>query len=267
MGALRDLLDRLDSKTDALVGRPGGTATPAHDLTLPGLLGVLALGQRTRPTEPLGLDLALGTMSPERIRAVLDAVAKRLGVPVTPSEAQEVVELLTTGEFLADVQSGLAAAVRFVPRVPVALVQDALALDELPAELVAAVRTDLHDDPSRPVRERLEDLRDGRLDARRRILTNTLRVLLGRAAPGALVGTLRTLIAPENRTFRLAIVVYARLHGVDIDVEDLDALYRALDPADPDLGRLLDRGLDRVREKYTRAEDVVAFLGRLSAAR
>lgn len=266
MGALRDLLDRLESRTDAFVSRVGGTGQPTQNLTLPGLLTVLALGQKATLTTEAETPLA-GAVTREHIEAVLAALAKRQGVPITPSEAREVLELLTTGEFFEDLESGLAAALRLVPQVPVALVEDALKLPQLPSDLVSAIRSDLHDDPPRSAHDMLVDLRDGRLDERRRILTNTLRVLLGRAAPEALVETIRTLIAPENRTFRLAIVVYARLQGVDIDVEDLDAVYNAINPKDPDLGRLLDRGLERVREKYERAENALAFLRRLSAAR
>jgi hypothetical protein len=264
MGALRDFLDRVQSRTGALVGRPGTGGPAAEQLTLPGLLTVLALGERTRP-----IDVPTGPEAPgiteEPIRKALEAVAKRRGVPVTPTEVHEVVELLTTGELFGDLRDGLAAAVQLVPRAPSALVEDALRLGDLPQQLAEAIRLDLRDDPAPSARRLLEDLRDGRLDTRRRILTHTLGVLLDRAAPGLLVGTLRTLIAPDNQTFRLAIVVYARLNGVDIDVEDLDAVYEALDPDNPDLGRLLDRGLERIREKTGRGEEALAFLRRLSA--
>jgi hypothetical protein len=155
--------------------------------------------------------------------------------------------------------------VQLAPQVPAALVEDALALPELPSDLVAAIRRDLHDDPSRSPREVLVSLRDGRID--RKIMTNTLRALLASAAPQTVVNTVRTLIAPENRSVRLAIVVYARLHGVDIDVEDMDAVYRAIDPKNPDLGSLFEQGLTRVRDKYGRAEDALTFLRRLSATR
>jgi hypothetical protein len=231
------------------------------DVSLPGLLEVMALGQRTQP----GDALPVRAVNREHVDAMLGALAERHGIPVTAAEAREVLELLTTRELFEDLGTGLAAAVRLGRRAPGALVEDALALPELPADLVAAIRRDLHDDPSRSARDVLVSLREGRLD--RRILTHTLRVLLASAAPAVLVETIRTLIAPDNRTFRLAIVVYARLHGVNIDVEDLDAVYRAIDPADPDLSRLFARGLVRVREKYGRAEDALAVLRRLSAVR
>jgi len=260
MGALRDLVDRLDTQRHALMSRLGGTGQATPDMTLPGFLEILALGQRTRPSEAL----PVRAVNHENIEAVLSLLAQRQGMPITAAEAREVVTLLTTGELFEDLGTGLAAAVRLGPQLPTALVEDALALPELPADLAAAIRRDLHDDPTRSPHEVLVSLRDGRLD--REVLTNTLRVLLGSAAPQAVANTVRTLIAPENRSFRLAIVVYARLHGVDIDVEDLDAVYRAIDPANPDLSPLFAQGLTRVREKYGRAEDALALLRRLSAA-
>jgi hypothetical protein len=261
MGALRDLVDRLDTQRNALMTRLGAAGQHTEDVSLPGLLEIMALGQRTK-TSPA---LPAQALNRENIQAMLTSLGTRQGVPITAAEAQDVVTLLTTGELFEDLGTGLAAAVRLGPQAPAALVEDVLALPELPQDLVAAIRRDFHDDPSRSPREVLVALRDGRLD--RKVMSNTLPVLLGLAAPQAVVDTLRTLIAPENRTLRLAVVVYARLHGVDIDVEDLDAVYRAIDPTNPDLSSLFAQGLTRIRDKYGRAEDALALLRRLSAAR
>ncbi len=260
MGALRDLVDRLDTQRNALMSRLGAPeGTP--DVTLPGLLEILALGQRTKTSAALPAQ----ALNRENIQAMLTSIGQRQGVPITAAEAREVVTLLTTGELFEDLGTGLAAAVRLGPQAPAALVKDVLALPELPPHLVAAIRRDLHDDPTRSPREVLVGLRDGRLEGK--VLSNTLPVLLGLAAPEAVVNTVRTLIAPENRTLRLAVVVYARLHGVDIDDEDLDTVYRAIDPTNPDLSPLFAQGLTRVRDKYGRAEDALALLRRLSATR
>jgi hypothetical protein len=82
-----------------------------------------------------------------------------------------------------------------------------------------------------------------------------------------LVETIRALIGPENQTLRLAVLVYARTQGVDLDEKDLDALFRALDPTHPDLGVFLDRGLERVTSVYGDASRAVAVLRRLAAPR
>ena len=230
-------------------------------LNLLGLLGVMASGQRSRA----GGALPERSLSPEVIDTILGEVAQRRGLPITPAQAQEVAELLLSGELFRDLGTGLAAALRLVALAPVAIVRDVLTAGQLPGDLSQAIEADLHDDPPRSPRAVLEDLRDGRLDMRRRILSNTLRVLLARANLALVISTVRSLIGPENQTFRLALIVYARSQGLDIDERDVQALLDALDPNDPDLGRLLDRGLERVREQYTRGADAIAFLRRIGA--
>lgn len=258
MGSLRDLVDRLDTERNALMKRLGGAGQAAADLTLPAILEVLALGQQTRASETLPV-LAL---NPESIHAMLQSIGARQRIPITADEAREVAALLTTGELFADLETALVAALRFGRATPDALVEDALALPELPTDLAAAIRQDLHDDPIASPREVLIRLRDGQID--RTVLTNTFRVLLASATPQVITSTVRTLVAPDNRTVRLAVVVYARLHGVDIDIEDLNAVYSAVDPTNPDLSPLFTQGLTKVRDRVGRAEDALALLRRLS---
>ena len=267
MRRTQELLREVNRRTDAFVARTGVSASDAPDrttdgrFTLPGLIALLAVGSRERQREPLVGEV----ITPAVIARALDAVGRRRGVPIRAEEARAVVELLTTGELVVDVVTGLRAVLVLVPRLPVALARDALTLPELPRDVAEAIRADLKDDAPRTPRDVIVDLRDGKLDGRRRILTNTLRVLLMEATPGALVETIRALIGPENQTIRLAILVYARTQGVDLDEEDLDALHRALDPANPDLGVLLDRGLERVVDTYEDAALAVGVLRRITA--
>lgn len=267
MRGARALLDQINLETDAFVRRAGIPASGVTDgtadgrFTLPGLIALLAVGVQDRPRAPLVAE----ALSPAVIERVLDEVGRLRGVPIRIDEARAVVELLSTGELVVDVVTGLRAVLVLVPRLPRALARDALTLPELPHEVVAAIRADLKDDAPRTLRDVIVDLRDGRLDDRRRILTNTLRVLLAEATPGALVETIRALIGPENQTVRLAVIVYARTQGIDLDEKDLDALHRALDPANPDLGVFLDRGLERVVEAYQDAARAAAVLRRITA--
>ena len=269
MRGARDLLREVDRTTDRFVERSG---VPAPDLTdgtadgrftLAGLITLLAVGARDRPREPLVAE----ALSPAVIERALDGVGRLRGVPIRADEARAVVGLLTTGELVVDVLTGLRAVLVLVPRLPVALARDALTLPELPRDVVDAIRADLRDDAPRTLRDVLVDLHDGRLDDRRRILTNTLRVLLAEATLGALVETIGALIGPENQTVRLAVIVYARTQGIDLDEKDLDALHRTLDPANPDLGVLLDRGLERVVDTYQDAALAVGILRRIAARR
>jgi len=269
MSGTRELLDQVNRRTDAFVHRLG---VPAADVTegtadgrftLPGLIALLAVGARDRPRQPLVAE----AITPATIERALDEIGRLRGVPIRVSEVREVIQLLTTGEVIVDVATGLRAVLLLVPRLPLALTRDALTLPDLPREVAEAIRADLQDDAPRTLRDVIVDLHDGKLDGRRRILTNTLHVLLGRATPGVLVETIRALIGPENQTLRLAVLVYARTQGIDLDEKDLDALFRALDPDNPDLGALLDRGLERVTAAYGDASRAVAVLRRIAAAR
>jgi hypothetical protein len=269
MSGTRELLDQVNRRTDAFVHRLG---VPAADVTegtadgrftLPGLIALLAVGARDRPRQPLVAE----AITPATIERALDEIGRLRGVPIRVSEVREVIQLLTTGEVIVDVATGLRAVLLLVPRLPLALTRDALTLPDLPREVAEAIRADLKDDAPRTLRDVIVDLHDGKLAGRRRILTNTLHVLLGRATPGVLVETIRALIGPENQTLRLAVLVYARTQGIDLDEKDLDALFRALDPDHPDLGALLDRGLERVTAAYGDASRAVAVLRRIAAAR
>jgi hypothetical protein len=261
------MLRDVNRRTDAFMKRAGVPVADAPDrtadgrFTLPGLIAILAVGARDRPREPRVAE----ALSPAVIEKALDGVGSLAGVPIRVDEARAVVELLTTGEALVDVVTGIRAVLVLVPRLPVAVARDVLTLPELPRDVVEAIRADLKDNAPRTPRDVIVDLRDGRLEGRRRILTNTLRVLLTEATAGALVETIGALIGPENRTLRLAVLVYARTQGIDLDEEDLDALHRALDPANPDLGVLVDRGLERVVDTYQDAALAIAVLHRITA--
>jgi hypothetical protein len=267
MSGIQQVLGPINRRADAFVNRLGGAAAgmgagPADGrFTLPGLVALLAVAARDRPRQPLVAEV----LSPAVIERALDEIGRLRGVPVRVAEVRAVAELLTTGEVFADVATGLRATLVLVPRLPLALTRDALTLPDLPRTVADAIRADLRDDAPRSLRDVLVDLQDGKLEGRRRILTNTLGVLLAEATPGVLVETIRALIGPENQTLRLAVLVYARTRGIDLDEEDLDALFRALDPAHPDLGVLLDRGLERVTTVYGDAARAVTVLRRLLA--
>jgi hypothetical protein len=269
MNGTRELLDQINRRTDAVLRRLGASAADVTEgtadgrFTLPGLIAVMAVGASDRPRQSLVAE----AITPATIERALDEIGRLRGVPIRASEVREVIHLLTTGEVIVDVATGIRAALLLVPRLPVALTRDALALPDLPREVAEAIRADLKDNAPRTLRDVIVDLHDGELDDRRRILTHTLRVLLGRAAPGVLVETIHALIGPENQTLRLAVLVYARTQGVDLDEKDLDALFRALNPDDPDLGVFLDRGLERVTSVAGDASRAVALLRRISAPR
>ena len=260
---LSELLGRVNSKTDDFLRTRLGTDPGAGEFkqdgrfNLGGLIGILSVGARDRArAAPEGPDLAI--LDSARVKAALDHVNS----PVTLEEAEEILVLLRSGAIASDVASALHATAKSARRLPPDLFIDVLRLPHLPGDIIDAVSDDLAGRGETP-RNVLTALRDGRID--RAILPNTLGVVLNRAATKEVAETLRALIGPENRTVRLAILIYARTQGVDIDEEDLDALYQAIDPANPDLSPLLNSGLDRLTTQYRGAGEALAILRRLAA--
>jgi hypothetical protein len=230
MSALTDLLSGINSRTDEFLRRrPGGAPVAAEfrrdgRFNLAGLLTLLSLGApdvHPVATEPMDLS----TLDATAVRAALD----RADSPVTIEEAGQILQVLRSGAVTTDVASALHATLGLARRVPPELVIDVLRLPELPADVIQAVSDDLAGatQPQAP-----------------RQLPKTLGVLLDRAATKNVAETMRALIGPENRTIRLAILLYARTQGIKLPEDD--ALYQAIDPARPDLSPLLNRGLDQL---------------------
>jgi hypothetical protein len=63
--------------------------------------------------------------------------------------------------------------------------------------------------------------------------------------------TAKIFISPDNRTFRLAILAYARMNGVNIEEENIDDLYRYLESGhESDFDKLVEGGLDVMKDQY-----------------
>jgi len=187
----------------------------------------------------------------------------RPGLPVTPEEAGQVLELLRSGEFFSDAAGTTSAVVQLTQQLPPALVRDIprtpSRLDELGEALV---RDGV--DAFGHVSELAANLLDGQLDRPPSPLTNTLRWLYGNAAATAVAETVRRIIARDNETARLAILIYARAHGIPLTPEGLDALHDGpLNPQDPDLGPALAAGVQVLTAQRGGEQGVVGVLRRL----
>lgn len=264
MSGLTDLLSRVNSRTDEFLRNRLGGELAVGDFnrdgrfTLGGLVALLSLGARERPRQALQ-PMDLSVLDATLVERALD----QLHAPVTVDEARQILELLRTGAIATDVASALHVTLRFARRLPPELVIDLLQLPALPRDVIDAISKDLAGVVGRQPREVLAELRDGRIDCA--VLPNTLGVVLNRAATRNVAETIRALIGPENRTVRLSILIYARTQGIDLDEDDLDALYQAIDPATADLSPLLNRGLDRLMAQFRGAGEAVAVLRRLRA--
>jgi hypothetical protein len=179
-------------------------------------------------------------------QAGMQELAKRVGAPITPDEVAEAVRLLSTGEFFGDVQATTAAVVFAVRGMPIALVDDAQAFPHRAALLLPAVVADLVGTPFVPFVVLQDLLADGKLDHPPKVLTHTLRALFRFGTVRSTARTIADVIRPENKTVRLAVVIYARSHGIPLQEKDLDAVRTHLLATDePDLGPLLVEAVSR----------------------
>lgn len=63
--------------------------------------------------------------------------------------------------------------------------------------------------------------------------------------------TAKIFIRPENRTFRLAILAYARMNGVNIEEKNIDDLYNFLEKGrESDFDALIEGGLHTMKDQY-----------------
>jgi hypothetical protein len=227
-------------------------------LNLPGLMAFLALGKKGKPrpkklgTGQEGVQANLfeqGAWSEKAIGTLINKITKKRGVPHRV-HVQKVRELLSTGEFFMDLASGTAAVISVVPKLPLTIVRDLRSAPKLPAVLISGLVQDLGDSVG-SVEDFWDDLQDGEINSTPKVMTHTLRGLFRQSRSlKTLVETMRTLISPENETVRLAIIIYARSQGISIEDRDVDAVYQALDPTNPNLGPLLLDAFDYLERQH-----------------
>jgi hypothetical protein len=261
-------------------------------LDFPAALAVLGVGQALSPGPPPDLldqvATQVGGSDGERLRHALQQlfVARkppgearrqdvlihalqaggriaRPGLPVTPEEAAKVLELLGCGEFFSDAAGTTSAVVQLTRELPGALLRDIPRTPSRLGELGEALVRD-GADAFGHVSQIAADLLDGQLDRPPSPLTNTLRWLYGNAAATAVAETVRRIIARDNETARLAILIYARAHGIPLTPEGLDALHDGpLNSRDPDLGPALAAGVQALTAQRGSELGVVGVLRRL----
>jgi hypothetical protein len=197
------------------------------------------------------------------MRAAVAAMAERAGLPVSADEAHQIAALLLSGEFYGDVADASAVMLRSVPTLPIALTHDVSGLHRLfrPPRALARDLDLGFFEAARAAR----DLMDGDLDREPQLLRHTLRVLYDVATVESTFEMIRALIDPSNESVRLAIVLYARANGIDLEPGDLDMLrHSLLNPQDPDLGPALVSALARLekREGAEQARKILRHLAR-----
>lgn len=201
------------------------------------------------------------------LRAAIDRLGTQAGIPLTPDQVSEAIQLLSTGEFFGDLASTIATVAFAIRSLPIDLVQDVGHLPHRMLALVAAVTMDLAGTPFVALRVLQDLLEDGKLDHPPAILRHTMARLLDFATAGTTAHTISDLIAPDNRSVRLAIVIYARANGIPLEESDLDLLRTdVLNTQTPDLGPVLVAAVDRFIDRNGEGQ-VLTALQQIAASR
>jgi hypothetical protein len=201
------------------------------------------------------------------LHAAVEQLANKARVPLTPAQANEAVQLLATGEFFNDAASALGAAAFAVHDLPIDLVKDVVNLPHRVPLVLPAVARDVASTPFVPFRVLEDLLDDGKLDHPPGVLRHTMAALLGFASLATTTHMLGELIRPENRSVRLALIVYARANGIPLEDADLDVLRNNVFATNrPDLGPVLVAAVDRYLDQRAPGQLVTA-LRQIAAAR
>ncbi len=166
--------------------------------------------------------------------------------PIRPDEAAQIVELLSSGELLSDIAYTLVqvfklaasplsfwdrrmSVIRFLLGFPKALISDIS-----PLELIKRFS------------EQLNQIKHGKPPKAPEILNNTLKNVYSLVLIQDVIETVSQLLQPENQSLRIALLIYARLHHVNLEEKDIDQVNETVfNTENPQLGALLFYAIKR----------------------
>jgi hypothetical protein len=209
------------------------------------ILGELFV-RRTAPSDTGRPDSAL--------TAALGQALAHEHLPVSQAETAEIVRLLETGQFYGDIVGSAGAVFHTIPALPQALLRDFPDVATLPLRAPRSIFGDVFA-LFGAVPRVIADLRDGRIDEPPATMTRFLAVLYGLATVDRLRDLMQRLLDPRNRSVRLALLLYARSNGFDLQDKDLDVVHESLfNTQQPDLGPVLATALEVMERRYTGGE-------------
>ena len=162
-------------------------------------------------------------------------------LPVTPAQAREIATLLRApGTVAVDVVDTTDAVVDIVAALPAGLLHDVVTTPVRHWHVVRGLVADTVEIVARPP------------DAPRGLFRHTVTALHRSRLFSATASAVRRITEPTNQTGRLAIVLTARAYGLAAQDGHLEALRRAIDREDPDLGPLLRAMIEMMAKSYGR---------------
>lgn len=198
-------------------------------------------------------------------------VINKLPIDTRDKEINEAFELVRSGQFRQDIKSSLKkiysinkdpayilADIQKTPNLIVAL-ESAILKDfqiRLPrANCAINAITGLIKNKNAVSKECLPSTFDNTIDALYEVNT------IAKVAASARIFT-----DPNNRSSRVAIIIYARSQGINISEDDLNTLHRFLDPNEEDhkLEDVVNTGIKKFGDKY-HLKDIQAVVGKIDA--
>jgi len=172
------------------------------------------------------------------------AIIKRAGdgFPLPPDEAERAYELIKSGEIIRDVFYslnlifGLIIKPNRFSNLDDSFTDYLETLIGLPHSIISDLNPKTAFDR---ISTQLENVKGGNPINDPEILNNTLGTIYSAPEIGSLIEVINILFAPENETFRIALLVYARLNGINLEQKDIDEVRETiLNKNDPKLGSL-----------------------------
>lgn len=182
----------------------------------------------------------------KRLRNELTQVIEKRAAenaPVRVDEAKQAIELISTGEVFRDVSYSIAVIIALVvkPERFSEPEENLKGLIEGLVKLPSSLASDL--DP-RAIADRfslqIQQVQSGQPIQAPEILNSTLAGIYALPEVGDIIDTANALLDNENASLRLALVIYARLNGINLEQQDIDKVRATvLNRENPDLGALL----------------------------
>jgi hypothetical protein len=176
--------------------------------------------------------------------------------PVTGDQAKQGLGLIKSGELFRDVAFTVTTLFGFVAD-PARFSEPGARFRQFGEGLVklsTGVRSDL--DPRLAfgrISKQMESIKSGQKPDDPELLRDTLKSIYGLPEIGDAIGAANALLQPDNESLRLALLVYARLNGINLTEEDIDKVRETiLDRNNPDLGRLFRYAFDN-KERFINA--------------
>jgi len=181
------------------------------------------------------------------VSGVSEALSRRGMVGISPDEVKAAVDLLETGEAANDLDRLASIALALAPNAVGAVIGDVRTLPEwlVNGTLVKGLLGDLRRDAG--LLTKVDDLASGQQHVS--VPSDTLQALYELNGVRTVAGTAYELLG--IKTVALGLVIYANIHGAQIDLGTVEAVRQSILNVDaPDLGPLLTEGAAYMKSRY-----------------